>query len=152
MFDKWSSYAPLPLRLILGFGFLFHGVFKFGSGHDGFVGMLTGIGVPAPGLMAYVVGLVETLGGLALIVGAFVALVSLPLIINMLVAIFTVHLPAGFNFMNLTGMGPDGPQFGMPGYEVPLLYAAGLATLALMGAGALSVDEMRKGKSGEAVT
>ncbi|MCH7640512.1 MAG: DoxX family protein [Bacteroidetes bacterium] len=147
MFDKWSSYAPLPLRLILGFGFLFHGVFKFGSGHDGFVGMLTGIGVPAPGLMAYVVGLVETLGGLALIVGAFVALVSLPLIINMLVAIFTVHLPAGFNFMNMTGMGPDGPQFGMPGYEVPLLYAAGLATLALMGAGALSVDEMRKGKS-----
>jgi len=151
MSDKLSRYAPLPLRLILGFGFLFHGLPKLGSGHAGFVGMLTGIGVPAPGLMAYVVGLVESLGGLALLLGAFVAIASLPLIMNMLVAMFTVHLPAGFSFMNMTGMGPDGPTFGMPGYEVPLLYIAGLAGLALIGAGTLSVDGMRKGKSGGVV-
>ena len=144
MFDKCSSYSPLPLRLILGFGFLFHGFPKLGSGHDGFVGMLTGIGVPAPGLMAYVVGLVESLGGLAIIAGAFVAIVSIPLIINMLVAMFTVHLPNGFSFMNML---PEG-GFGMPGYEINLLYIAGLAALMLMGAGALSVDDMRKGKSG----
>lgn len=148
MFDKWSSYSPLPLRLILGFGFLFHGFPKLGSGHDGFVGMLTGIGVPAPGLMAYVVALVESLGGLALIAGAFVAIVSIPLIINMLVAMFTVHLPNGFSFMHVTGMGPEGMEFGMPGFEVNLLYIAGLAALMLMGAGALSVDDMRKGKTG----
>ena len=152
MFDNLKGYAALPLRLILGFGFIFHGWPKLGSGHDGFAGMLTGIGVPAPGLMAYVVALVETLGGLALIAGAFVAIVSIPLIINMLVALFTVHLPNGFSFMNMTGMGPEGPEFGMPGYEVNLLYIAGLAALMLMGAGALSVDDIRKGKSGEAVT
>ena len=152
MFDKWSNYSPLPIRLILGFGLIYHGWPKLGGGHDGFVGMLTGIGVPAPGLMAYVLGIVETLGGLALIAGAFVAIVSIPLIINMLVALFTVHLPNGFSFMNVTGMGPEGMEFGMPGYEVNLLYIAGLAALMLMGAGALSVDDMRKGKSGEAVT
>ncbi|MCH7637968.1 MAG: DoxX family protein [Bacteroidetes bacterium] len=144
MFDKWSSYSSLPLRLILGFGFIFHGWPKLGNGHDGFVGMLTDIGVPAPGLMAYVVGLVETLGGLALIAGAFVAIVSIPLIINMLVAMFTVALPHGFSFMNML---PEG-GFGMPGYEVNLLYIAGLVALMLMGAGALSVDDMRKEKSG----
>ena len=147
MTNKWASYAPLPLRLILGFGMIYHGFPKLGSGHDGFVGMLTGIGVPAPGLMAYLVGLVELLGGIALIAGAFVAIVSIPLILNMLVAMFTVHLPNGFNFMNITGMGEGGPVFGMPGYEVNLLYIAGLLALALMGAGAFSVDGMRSNKS-----
>ncbi len=149
MFDGLKGYAALPLRLILGFGMIYHGFPKLGGGHDGFAGMLTMIGVPAPGLMAYFVGLVETLGGLALILGAFVAIVSIPLIINMLVAMFTVHLPNGFNFMNITGMGPEGMTFGMPGYEVNLLYIAGLAAIAMMGAGALSVDEMRKGKESD---
>ncbi len=42
--------AALPTRLILGFGFAFHGYGKLFSaeGHAGFVGMLRGIGVPAP--------------------------------------------------------------------------------------------------------
>jgi len=144
MFDKWSSYSPLPLRLILGFGMIYHGWPKIFSseGHDGFVGMLRDmIGVPFPEFMAYVVGLVELFGGLALIAGAFVAIVSIPLIIDMLVAMFTFHLPNGFNFMHQP-----------PGIEVNLLYIAGLATLMIMGAGALSVDDMRKGKSDEAVT
>lgn len=54
-----------------------------------------------------------------------------------------MHLPAGLNLLNITGMGEAGPQFGMPGYEVPLLYAAAALTLALGGPGALSVDERR---------
>lgn len=145
MFDNLKGYAALPLRLILGFGMIYHGWPKLGSGHDGFAGMLTGLGVPAPGLMAYVVGLTEALGGLALIAGAFVAIVSIPLIINMLVALFAVHLPNGFNFMNML---PEG-GFGMPGYEVNLLYIAGFAALAMMGAGSLSVDDMRKPKPAE---
>lgn len=147
----WPAYAPLPLRLILGFGSLYHGWPKVFSaqGHDDFVGMLRNmIGVPAPELMAWVVGLVEVLGGLALIVGAFVAVAGVLLIVDMLVAMFTVHLPNGFNFMNITGMTPEGmPTFGMPGYEVNLLYIAGLLALVLGGAGALSVDEMRKGRA-----
>ena len=144
MFDNLKGYAALPLRLILGIGMVYHGWPKIFSseGHDGFVGMLRDmIGVPFPELMAYVVGLVELFGGLALIAGAFVALVSIPLIINMLVAMFTFHLPNGFNFMNQP-----------PGVEVNLLYIAGLLALIFMGAGALSVDEMRKGKTSETAT
>ncbi len=144
MKDRWGDWASLPLRLILGFGFVYHGYPKLfsGQGHDGFVGMLQSIGVPAPGLAAWAVGAVEFFGGLALIVGAFVLIVSLLGIANMLVALVTVHLPNGFNFINVTGMTESGPSFGMPGYEVNLLYIAGFVALALAGAGALSVDRV----------
>jgi putative oxidoreductase len=151
MSDNLKAYAPLPLRLILGFGFAYHGYPKLFSaeGHEMFVGMLQNIGVPAAGLMSWLVGILEFFGGLALIAGAFVGIIALLGILNMLVAMFTVHLPHGFNFMNMTGMGEAGPTFGMPGYEVNLLYIAGFATLALLGAGAFSVDRARaKGAEG----
>jgi putative oxidoreductase len=145
---QYADWASLPLRLVLGFGFLYHGFPKLFSsqGHAMFTGMLQGIGVPAAGLMSWVVGVVEVLGGLALIAGAFVAVVSLLGIVDMLVAMFTVHLPNGFNFMNMTGMGPDGPTFGMPGYEINLLYIAGFVALTLAGAGAFSVDSLLAAK------
>lgn len=143
MMPAWSKWAPMPLRLVLGFGFLYHGVPKVftAGGHDMFVGMLQSIGVPAAGLMAWVVAIVEVVGGLALIAGAFVTIASALLIVNMLVALFTVHLPNGFNFINITGMTEAGPQFGMPGYEVNLLYLAGLLALFLRGPTHLSVDQ-----------
>ncbi len=39
-------------------------------------------------------------------------------------------------------MTESGPTFGMPGFEVNLLYIAGFLALALGGAGAFSVDRM----------
>ncbi len=139
------DYAQLPLRLMLGVGFVYHGFPKLFSaqGHEMFVGMLEGIGAPAPGILSWLVGGVEFFGGLALIAGAFVTVVAALGAVDMLVAAVTVHLPHGFNFMNITGMGEAGPQFGMPGYEVPLLYLAGFVALILGGAGALSVDRAR---------
>ena len=140
-----KNIAPLFPRFILGFGFVYHGFPKlFLPGErEAFVGMLGTIGVPQPGLMAWAVGALEFVGGLALIAGAFVVIFGSLLTINMLVAIFTVHLPQGFNFMHITGMTETGPTFGMPGYEVPLLYVAGLLVLVFGGAGALSVDRKR---------
>ena len=142
---SWSKWAPMPLRLVIGFGMVYHGYPKLFSsqGHEMFLGMLQGIGVPAAGLMAWVVGIVEFFGGLAIIAGAFVSVVSVLLLIDMLVALFTVHLSAGFSFMNVTGMTDAGPQFGMPGYEVPLLYIAGLLALLLRGPTHMSVDAKR---------
>jgi putative oxidoreductase len=140
-----KNIAPLFPRFILGFGFVYHGFPKlFLPGErEAFVGMLQTIGVPQPGLMAWAVGAVELVGGVALIAGAFVVIFGSLLTLNMLVAIFTVHLPQGFNFMHITGMTETGPTFGMPGYEVPLLYIAGLLVLVFGGAGALSVDRRR---------
>ena len=140
-----KNLAPMFPRFILGFGFVYHGFPKlFLPGErEVFVGMLRTIGVPQPGLMAWAVGALEFVGGLALIVGAFVVIFGCLLTINMLVALFTVHLPQGFNFMHITGMAETGPTFGMPGYEVNLLYIAGLLVLILGGAGAFSVDRRR---------
>lgn len=137
-----ARYAPLPLRLVLGLAFLYHGVPKVftAEGNQMFQGMLQQIGVPAPGLMSYAVGLAEVASGVALLLGVLVTVASGLMIVNMLVAMFTVHLPHGFNFMNITGMTEQGPQFGMPGYEVNLLFIAGLAALAMWGPGALSLS------------
>jgi len=140
----WSDWAPLSLRLILRFGMLYHGWDKVADGTEGFQGMLQMMGIPGGAATAWFVALLEFVGGIALIVGAFVAIVSALLIIDMLVAMVVVHLPHGFNFMNITGMGPQGPEFGMPGYEVNLLYIAGLLALILGGAGLYSVDRWRR--------
>ena len=145
MSGKLSEWGPLPLRLILGVSFIYHGFPKVSSieGHQSFAKMLSGLSVPAPGLMAWVVGGVEVAGGVALILGAFVVVASVLLTVDMLVAMFKVHLAAGFSFVNIKGMGPDGPIFGSPGYEVNLLCIAALLTIILAGAGALSVDHAR---------
>jgi uncharacterized membrane protein YphA (DoxX/SURF4 family) len=96
-----ARWAPLPLRLIVGFGFMQHGFSKLSRGSDAFVAILHALGVPAPHFMALFTILIEILGGLAVMLGAFVTLVSLPMAALLLVAIFTVHLPYGFSSIKL---------------------------------------------------
>jgi putative oxidoreductase len=120
-----------------------HGWAKLSRGPAGFAKLLDYVGTPLPETTAWVSTLIELLGGLAIIAGAFVAVVSLPLLVMMLVAMLTVHLRYGFSAINTIGLTADGPQFGPPGYEVNLLYIAGLLALVLGGAGALSVDGWR---------
>jgi len=83
-------------------------------------------------------------GGLALLVGAFVTVLSIPLILSMLGAMFTVNIKYGFSAINTIGLTPEGPQFGPPGYEINLLYIAGLVALMLGGAGPVAVDSLRR--------
>ena len=138
----WRQWAPLPLRLIIGYGFVAHGWAKLRRGPEGFAKLLDQIGAPLPELTAWVSTLLEILGGLAILAGAFVAVVSVPLIAMMLVAMFTVHLRYGFSAINTIGLTADGPQFSPPGYEVNLLYIAGLLALILQGAGPFSIDQL----------
>jgi len=138
--NLWSRWAALPLRLIIGFGFMAHGFAKLSRGPEGFANILQALGVPAPSFMAWLTTLVELFGGLAIITGAFVSIVSIPLVIVMLTAMFTIHLPFGFSTITLKRMTENGPEFGSPGYELNLLYIAGLLALVLGGAGAFSID------------
>lgn len=55
-----------------------------------------GLGLPAPMLLATLVGYVELIGGFALLMGFATRLFALPLLITMLVAMITVHLPHGW--------------------------------------------------------
>ena len=135
-----ARWAPIPLRLIVGFGFMEHGFAKLSKGPDSFAAILHVLAVPAPHFMAWASILIELLGGLAILMGAFVSLVSLPMAALLLVAIFTVHLPYGFSSIKLMAVTAAGAQFGPVGYECNLLYLACIAALVLGGSGPLSVD------------
>ena len=142
-----SRWAPIPLRLIVGYGFMAHGFAKLTKGPVAFATILHALGVPAPHFMAWVTILIELLGGLAVILGAFVALSSLPMAAILLVAMFTVHLPYGFSSIKLIAVTPSGAQFGPPGYEVDLLYIACLAALVLSGPGPLTINPLIRKRS-----
>jgi putative oxidoreductase len=135
-----SRWSPIPLRLIVGFGFMQHGFAKLSRGPDVFAGILQALAVPAPHLIAWVNIFTELLGGLAILLGAFVVLASVPMAILLLTAMFTVHLPYGFSSIKLMAVTAAGAQFGPPGYEVDLLYLDCLAALVVGGSGPLSID------------
>lgn len=137
-------WALLPLRLIVGFGFIAHGMAKWNRGPENFGRLLAHIGMPLPTATAWIVTSLELVGGLAILVGLFVAIMSLPLIASMLVAMLTVHLPHGFSSVNTIGLTPSGPAFGPPGYEINLLYIAALLALALLGPGPLAFASSRR--------
>jgi putative oxidoreductase len=137
-----ARWAPIPLRLIVGYGFMEHGYAKLSKGPDVFAGILQAMGVPGPHFMAWSTILIELLGGFAVFLGAFVAIVSVPMAAVLLVALFKVHLPYGFSSIKLISVTAAGAQFGPPGYEVNLLYLACLATLVLGGSGPLAVDRL----------
>jgi len=141
--DSISRWAPVALRLIVGFGFMTHGFLKIGRGVEVFAAALNGLGVPVPDLMAWVTIVIEIFGGLAVILGAYVALVSIPMSAVLLVALFLVHLQFGFSSIKFLAVTADGPQFGKPGIECDLLYLACLATLVAGGVGPLSIDGWR---------
>src|SRR5262245_13281211 len=92
---EWSSrspiacWAPIPLRLIVGCGFMGHGFAKLSKGPDAFATILQALDVPGPRLMAWCTILIEVLGGFAVMLGAFVALVSVPMAAVLLVATLT---------------------------------------------------------------
>ena len=103
----WFHNAGLlALRLALGAVFIYHG---YGKLMD--IAMTTGffdmVGIPLPGFFAWVVALVEFLGGLALILGLYVRTVGLVLAFTMLIALITVHLgsPWGAAELAIIGLG-----------------------------------------------
>jgi putative oxidoreductase len=135
-----AVWAPIPLRLIVGYGFMEHGFAKLSRGPEAFAAILHTMGVPAPHLMAWLTILTELIGGLAVLLGAFVPLVSVPMAAVLFVAMLTVHLPYGFSSIKLLSVTSGRAQFGPPGYELDLLYLACLAALVLGGSGPMAVD------------
>lgn len=134
------AWAALPLRLIIGFGFMEHGYAKLARGPDNFAGILAAMGMPFPHLLSLATIAVELVGGLCMLVGALVPIAAVPMIAVLLVAIVTVHLPNGFSSIKLMSFDAAGAHFGQPGYETDLLYLAGIVALCLLGPGPASVD------------
>jgi putative oxidoreductase len=141
-----AAWAPIPLRLIVGYGFMEHGFAKLSRGPEAFALILHTMGVPAPHLMAWLTILTELIGGLAVLLGALVPLVSVPMAAVLFVAMLTVHLPYGFSSIKLLSVTSGRAQFGPPGYELDLLYLACLAALVLGGSGPLAIDHYLRKK------
>src|ERR1700739_2870084 len=134
-----GRYA-IPLRLMIGFGFMQHGYAKLARGPEDFISILHAMGLPVPPLLAWAYILVEIVGGWMILGGTLIPLATVPMAIVLLVAIFTVHLPNGFSSIKLQSFDAAGAHFGQPGYETDLLYLAGLIALCIGGPGPLSVD------------
>jgi putative oxidoreductase len=139
-----KRYAPVPVRLIVGYGFLAHGIAKWQKGPDAFAAILLAAHVPAPHIMGWVTILTELVCGVAFLCGAFLSWVSLPSIALLVVAIVTVHLPYGFSSIKLLKIVDGRAQFGPPGYECDLLYIACILMLMLAGPSPWSVDAYRR--------
>ena len=138
--SKFARYAILPVRLLVGYGFIEHGFAKLARGPDTFAGILQQLGVPLPHLAAWLTIGTEILGGLAMLLGFLVFWASIPMAVVLLVAMISVHLPYGFSSVRLVGISASGARFGPVGYEIDLLYLAILLMLALQGPGPLAFD------------
>ncbi len=130
--SRLAGLAPLIVRLIAGTIMAAHGWQKLVGGLGNFGQFLGQLGVPLPGLMAYVVTLVELLGGVLLILGLLSRLAALLLTINLTVAILLVKVNVGL-------IAP--PEAGA-GAELDLALIAGFLTVLLLGPGKLSLDRM----------
>ena len=126
----------------MGVGFIVHGWAKWTRGPAEFAKLLQQLGLPFPEITAWTVTILELAGGFALFIGAFVAIVSIPLMVSMFVAMITVNMRYGFSAIKTIGLDENGPVFGPPGYEINLLYIAGLLLLVLVGAGSWSIDRL----------
>jgi len=113
-----NDAGAVVLRVILGLTFFIHGVSKFQGGIGNTVGFFESLGIL--GFSAYVVAIIELIGGIMLILGIGTRIVSGLFVVIMLGAIFTVKLSAGF-------LG-DGQ---MAGYELELALLAMAIFLAI---------------------
>ena len=121
------------LRIALGIAFVIHGWSKLSGGVDGFAGFIGGtLGVPLPGLMAWVVTIVELVGGILLIVGFLTQIAGILLALDMLGAIIFAFLGQGRPFI-------DG---GAITWEKELVFGIAALCIALAGPGAWSVDDV----------
>jgi putative oxidoreductase len=122
-----ADYAAFLLRLTSGLFFLAHAGMKiFIFTLPGTVAFFESLGLP--GFMAYLVILLEVIGGIALVIGLYGDLLAIPLALDLAGAVATVHAKNGFFFTN-----PHG------GWEYLVLWIVALIAVFLLGNGAFAI-------------
>lgn len=124
--SKYNDVAHLLLRIGVGVIFIVTGWGKL-NGIEGVQGFFGNLGIPLPGIMAWVVAITEFVGGLMVLTGFRIRIPSLLLAFVMLVALFTTKLGGEFSAA-----------------RVDLLLLLITLSLAIIGPGKLSVDGMMK--------
>ena len=116
------NYAPLPLRIIAGIGFMMHGLPKL-LDIPGTQNSFTNMGLPPE--LAIIIGLLEFIGGLVILLGILTRIAAGLLAIDMIGAILLVKSSKGF----------------IGGYELDLLYLAIMISLMITGPGSFSIEK-----------
>ena len=124
------DFAMIAVRGLVGVIFLYHGYLKFDRGVDTFAGFVDSLGVPAPTIFAWLVSILELVGGAMLIVGLLSRLVGLLFVVEMIITTSLVKADIGL-------IAPQGA-----GAELDLALLAGALAVAVIGPGAFSVDRI----------
>jgi putative oxidoreductase len=122
--------ADTFVRIVVGIMFLMHvsGKFKIGAAAVA-VNTLAKNGIEPSLIWAYVIIVLELVGGVCLIIGLFTRFFAAALAIEMLVALLFVHLSKGY-------------AAGGGGYEYVLLIGAVCFAIAIRGGGLYSIDRL----------
>ncbi|MEO2076812.1 MAG: DoxX family protein [Bacillus sp. (in: firmicutes)] len=121
--------STLILRVVLGISFFIHGLSKFQGGIENIVGWFDSIGLP--GGLAYVVAVIELVGGVALVLGLGSRVVSILLSLVMIGAMVKVKFAVGF-----LGNGQ------MAGYELDLAFLAMAIVIAINDSKLFALDQV----------
>jgi putative oxidoreductase len=122
----------LGLRVLFGYALIRAGYGKL-TNLEGVTQFFTGLGIPAPGASAALVGVAELGGGILLIAGLATRLAALALTGVLAVALFTAHTEELSVILS-----EPGTFIG----AAPVPYLAALLVLAIFGAGSLSADHL----------
>ncbi|MCM3125082.1 DoxX family protein [Mesobacillus sp. AQ2] len=126
---KMNEVGATILRIVLGATFLIHGAAKFQGGIENTVGFFESLGLP--GFSAYLVALIELVGGIAMILGVGTRIVSILFAVVLAVAVIKVKLAGGF-----LGNGQ------MAGYELDLALMAISIYLAITNKSLFAIDNV----------
>jgi len=130
-----ADYAAFLLRVTSGLFFLANAAMKiFVFTLPGTAAFFESLGLP--GFLAYLVILLEVVGGIALVIGFYGDLLAIPLAIDLVGAIATVHAKNGFFFSN-----PHG------GWEYLAMWIVALVAVYLLGNGAFAVKRNSLGNA-----
>lgn len=128
-----AGYAPLVLRIPVGIILMAHGSQKLfgwfgGYGLQGTGQWMASIGIEPGVLMAGLAGSGEFFGGLLLLIGLLTRPAGIVTGFTMLVAMLSVHISNGLFLSN-------------NGYEYALALLTACVSLAISGAGKVSIDQ-----------
>jgi putative oxidoreductase len=127
-----ARYGLAILRIVLGIAMAVHGWSKLSGGVDNVGGFFGTLGIPLPGLMAWVVTIVELVGGILLVVGFLTQIAGILIALDMLGVILFAYLLKGAPFI----------ENGAITWEKEAVFGAAALCIALAGPGAWSVDDV----------
>jgi putative oxidoreductase len=125
--SRFAGWGIALLRVVMGLILIYSGYLKFIAmpGTVGFFGMLH---IPAPEIMAPIIGTGEVLGGLLLVLGLGIRYVPFWFIAMFIVTTLYVKLPK------------EPPIFGYDAARIDIMLLIGNIMLLLEGAGAFALD------------